>query len=42
MLPGMENRTWLIEVLVAACLLAVAIIAFTLMVGHNMWKRALP
>jgi nitrogen fixation-related uncharacterized protein len=33
----MKNQTWLIEMELAACLLAVAIIAFTLMVGHTLW-----
>jgi hypothetical protein len=33
----MENKTWLIEMEVAACLMAVAILAFTLMVGHTLW-----
>ena len=35
--PNMKNRTRLIEVEVAACLVAVAIVAFTLMVGHSLW-----
>jgi hypothetical protein len=34
----MEHKTWLIEVAVVACILAGAIIAFTLMVGHTLWK----
>jgi hypothetical protein len=38
MIWGMDNRTWLIEVAVAACILAVAIVAFGLMVGHGLWK----
>jgi hypothetical protein len=38
MLVVMEHRTWLIEVEVAACILAGAIVAFTLMVGHTLWK----
>jgi hypothetical protein len=38
MLLGMDNKTWLVEVEVAACLLAGAIVAFTLMmVGHTLW-----
>jgi hypothetical protein len=35
----MENKTRLIEVEVAACLLAAAIVAFTLMMGHTLWLR---
>ena len=38
MLWTVENKTWLIEVEVAACLVAVAMAAFTLMVGHTLWK----
>jgi hypothetical protein len=33
----MEIKTWLIELQVAACLMAAAIIAFTLMMGHTLW-----
>jgi hypothetical protein len=33
----MKNKTWLIEVEFAACLVAVAIVAFTLMMGHTLW-----
>jgi hypothetical protein len=32
------NKSWLIEAEFAACLLAAAIVAFTLMVGHTVWK----
>jgi hypothetical protein len=32
-----ENKTWLIEVEVGACLMAVAIVAFSLMLGHTLW-----
>jgi hypothetical protein len=38
MLLAVENKAWLIEAEVAACLMAVAIVAFTLMVGHALWK----
>jgi len=38
MMWAMDNRTWLVEAEVAACVLAGAIIAFTLMVGHTLWK----
>jgi hypothetical protein len=34
----MDNETWLFEAEFAACLLAVAIVAYTLMVGHTMWR----
>jgi hypothetical protein len=33
----MKNKTWLIEVEFAACLMAVAIVAVTLMIGHTLW-----
>jgi hypothetical protein len=33
----MENKIRLIEVEVAACLMAVAMVAFTLMLGHTLW-----
>jgi hypothetical protein len=33
----MKNKQRLIEVEFAACLMAVAIIAFTLMMGHTLW-----
>ena len=36
---AMDNKTWLIEMAVAACLTAMALVAFTLMVGHNLWKN---
>jgi hypothetical protein len=35
---AMNNKTWLIEVEVAACIMAGAIVAFTLMLGHTLWK----
>ena len=38
MLLDMNNKTWFIEAEFVACLLAVAIVAFTLMVGHTMWR----
>ena len=34
----MDNKTWLIELEVAACLMAMILVAFTLMVGNNLWK----
>jgi len=37
MLLGMDNKTWLVEVEVAVCILAGAIVAFTLMMGHTLW-----
>jgi hypothetical protein len=33
----MDNKTWLVEVEVVACILAGAIVALTLMVGHSLW-----
>ena len=38
MLSAMKIKTRLIEVEVAVCIVAVAIVAFTLMVGHTLWK----
>jgi len=38
MLWDMDHKTWLVEAEFAACLVAVAIVAFTLMVGHSLWK----
>jgi hypothetical protein len=35
----MDNRTWLIELVMAACILVVAIVAFGLMIGHSLWKN---
>jgi len=32
--PSMENKTWLIEVAVVACLMAAAMVTLTFMVGH--------
>jgi len=37
MIMIMDNKAWLVEAEFAACLLAVAIVAFTLMVGHTIW-----
>jgi hypothetical protein len=34
----MTNKTWIIEVGVAVCILAVAAIAFGLMVSQGLWK----
>jgi hypothetical protein len=36
---AMNNKTWLVEVEFLACVVAVATIAFTLMVGNAIWKR---
>ena len=38
MLGCMDNKTWLIEAEFAAYLVAAAIVAFTLMVGHTLWR----
>jgi hypothetical protein len=38
MLFLMDHKTWLIEVGVAVCILAGAIVALGLMVGHGLWK----
>jgi hypothetical protein len=35
----MNNRTWLVEVEFLARVVAVATIAFSLMVGNAVWKR---
>jgi hypothetical protein len=37
MFSDMKNKTWLVEVELAACLMAVAAVAFTLMMGHTLW-----
>jgi hypothetical protein len=37
MLLAMDNKTWLVEMEVAACLMTVAIVAFSLMLGHTLW-----
>jgi hypothetical protein len=37
MLRVMDNKTWLLEVEVAACILAGAIVAFSLMLGNTLW-----
>jgi len=34
----MDNKTWLVEMEVAACLVAAAIAAFALMLGDTLWK----
>ena len=39
MLMVMDNKTWLVEVEVAACILVGAIVAFTLMMGNSLWMR---
>jgi len=38
MLLFMDNKTWLLEMEVAACFVAVAIVAFALMLGNTLWK----
>jgi hypothetical protein len=38
----MDNKSWLIEVEVAVCLVGMSIVALTLMAGHNLWKHAVP
>jgi hypothetical protein len=38
MILVMDQKTWLIEVELAACILAGAIVALTLMLGHSLWK----
>jgi hypothetical protein len=37
MLGAVDNKKWLVEVVIAACLLAVAIGAFFLMGGRTLW-----
>jgi len=37
MLLIMDNKSWLVEVEVAACVLVGAVVALTLMVGHSLW-----
>ena len=37
MLLVMDNKTWLVEVEVVACILAGAIVAFSLMLGNTLW-----
>jgi hypothetical protein len=34
----MYNKTWLLEMEVAACFVAEAIVAIALMLGNNLWK----
>jgi hypothetical protein len=38
MLGLMDNKSWLIEVEVAVCLVVLSMAAFALMVGHHLWK----
>jgi hypothetical protein len=38
MILAMDQKTWRIELAVAACILAVAVVAFTLMLGHSLCK----
>jgi hypothetical protein len=38
MLLAMDNKTSLIEMELAACFVAFAIVAFTLMLGNTLWK----
>jgi len=42
MLMVMVNKTWFVEVAVAVCILAGAIVAFTLMAGHTLWTSLAP
>lgn len=35
---GMNHKTWLFDAEVAAWVLTGAILAFTLMMGHTLWK----
>jgi len=35
---GMNQKTWLFDAEVAAWVLTGAILAFTLMLGHTLWK----
>jgi hypothetical protein len=35
----MDNKTWLVEVEVAACILVGVIVALTLMMGHTLWMN---
>jgi hypothetical protein len=37
-IQSMNNKIWLVEIGVAACLMAVTNVAFTLMLGNNLWK----
>jgi len=37
MILVMDIKNWLVEVEVAACLSAGAIVALTLMLGHTLW-----
>ena len=39
MLKVMDNKTWLVEVEIAAFVFAGAITALALMVGHSLWMR---
>lgn len=38
-LTAMDSKTWLVGVAFPACAVAMATIAFTLMVGNALWKR---
>ena len=38
MLLAMDKKTWFVEMEVAACYVAVAIVALTLMLGNTLWK----
>jgi len=38
MIVFMDNKTWLVEMEVAACFVAAAIVAFTLMLGNTLWN----
>ena len=42
MLLGMDTKTWFFEMEFALCLMALAFVAFTLMVGQSMWRSMTP
>jgi hypothetical protein len=42
MLLDMDNKTWFFDAEFAACLMAVAFVAFTLMAGQSMWRSLTP
>ncbi len=35
----MDKKTWLLEMEVAACFVAAALVAFALMLGNTLWKN---
>jgi hypothetical protein len=38
MICSMDYKTWFVELEVAACFVAFAILAFSLMLGNTLWK----